>query len=420
MDAQNKQDWMTIRRDNTSSALERAYAEGLTGLTVASRKGKRITLKEGGTFTEFVSCSYLGLETHPSLIEAAHQALGTTGLHLSSSRSAMRPVYLPQLESLLSEIYNGCGISVFTSTSSVHLGVLPLLGSNSLKSYPIRKRVHWLMDKTAHASMQVLRGILQQFGEVSRVQSTDPESISSVLGICAERQETPILLIDGIGSMSGLVPIAQLCSRLEQAGGYVYVDDAHGISITGRHGAGYALAAVDNQLPRNMVIAGSLSKAFGGAGGFVVVSDPQDVPLIQTLANPLVFGHSIMVPMLAANVAAAKIHLSNEIDILQNHLWHNVRLFDSLTHNRLLNAGVQSPVRGAFFETEGDGLKACRILRANGILMFPVFYPIIAKGKAMLRFAFSAAHTENDIQQLADSLSEVAHAGLWKTHMAPA
>jgi len=415
MDAQTKQDWMTIRRDNTTSALESAYAEGITGFTVAGREGKSITLEEGGTFTEFVSCSYLGLETHPALIEAAQQALVTTGLHLSSSRSAMRPVYLPQLESLLSDIYKGCGVSVFTSTSSVHLGVLPLLGSNSLKGYPIRKRVHWLMDKTAHASMQVLRGILQQFGEVSRVQSTDPESMSTALKSCAERQETPILLIDGIGSMSGMVPIAKLSSQLEQAGGYVYVDDAHGISITGRHGAGYALSAVDNQLPPNMVLAGSLSKAFGGAGGFVVVSDPRDIQPIQTLANPLVFGHSIMVPMLAANVAAAKIHLSNEIDILQNRLWDNVGLFDLLTHNRLLNAGVQSPVRGAFFETEENALQASRILRANSILMFPVFYPIIAKGKAMLRFAFSASHTEHDIRQLADSLSEVTHAGLWKT-----
>lgn len=412
MDTTTKQDWMTIRRDNTTSTLKTACIEGLTGFTIVSRENKCITLKDGGTFTEFVSCSYMGLETHPRLIKAAHQALKTMGLHLSSSRSAMRPVYLPQLESLLSEIYRGSGVSVFTSTSSVHLGVLPLLGSNSLKGYPIRKRAHWLMDKTAHASMQVLRGILQQFGEVSRVQSTDPESMSTALKKCAENQETPILLIDGIGSMSGVVPIARLYRQLEKAGGYLYVDDAHGISITGRNGAGYALSAVDNQLPPHMLLAGSLSKAFGGAGGFVVVSDPRDIPSIQMLANPQVFGHSIMVPMLAANVAAAKIHLSNEIDCLQNRLWDNVRLFDSLTHNRLLNAGIQSPVRGAFFETEEDGLTACRILRANGILAFPVFFPIIAKGKAMLRFAFSATHSKHDIQQLAASLDLVIRTGV--------
>ncbi|WP_248797892.1 aminotransferase class I/II-fold pyridoxal phosphate-dependent enzyme [Pseudomonas sp. MWU13-2105] len=423
MDAQIKQDWMTIRRDNTTSALATAYEEGLTGFTVSSRVGKHIALQEGGTFTEFVSCSYLGLETHPALIEAAHQAMTTGGLHLSSSRSAMRPIYLPQLESLLGDIYPGCGISVFTSTSSVHLGVLPLLGSGSLKGYPIQKRVHWLMDKTAHSSMQVLRGVLQQFGEVSRVQSTDPESMSAALKRCTYNQETPVLLIDGIGSMSGLVPIAELSRQLERADGYLYVDDAHGISIAGRHGAGYAFSAVDHALPPNMILAGSLSKAFGGAGGFVVVAGQQDLESIQTLANPLIFGHSIMLPMLAANVAAAKIHLSDEVDVLQQRLWANVHLFDAVTGNHLLNAGIQSPVRGAFFETEEAGLQAARILRANGILLFPVFYPIIAKGKAMLRFAISANHSENDIRQVGEALREIARAGLWKSadkHVVPA
>ena len=422
MAAHIKQDWMTIRRDNTTNALVTACEEGLTGFTVVSRVGKRITLQDGDTFTEFVSCSYLGLETHPALMDAVCHAMTTGGLHLSSSRSAMRPVYLPQLESMLADIYQGCGVSVFTSTSSVHLGVLPLLGSGSLKGYPIKKRVHWLMDKTAHASMQVLRGILQQFGEVSRVESSDPESMSAALKRCTDHQETPVLLIDGIGSMNGLVPIADLSRQMEQARGYLYVDDAHGISITGRHGAGYAFSAVDHVLPANMILAGSLSKAFGGAGGFVVVADQRDVESIQFLANPLIFGHSIMLPMLAANVAAAQIHLSEEVDVLQQRLWANVRLFDAVTGNRLLNAGIQSPVRGAFFETEEAGLQAAKILRANGVLLFPVFYPIIAKGKAMLRFAVSADHSENDIRQLGTALSEIAQAGLWKSagqHVTP-
>ena len=150
------------------------------------------------------------------------------------------------------------------------------------------------------------------------------ESLTTALKDCTDKGETPVLLIDGIGSMSGLVPIAELSRQLESAQGYLYVDDAHGVSIVGRHGAGYAFSAVDHSLPANIILAGSLSKAFGGAGGFVVVSDPRDVEVIRTLANPLIFGHSIMVPMLAANVASAKIHLSEEIDVLQRRLWENV------------------------------------------------------------------------------------------------
>ena len=418
-DYQYKQNWMTVRRSNTSGALSTAYEEGLTGFTVARRTHKHITLQGGGTFIEFVSCSYLGLETHPALMEAACAAMATSGLHLSSSRNAMRPIYLPQLEALLGDIYQGSAVSVFTSTSSVHLGVLPLLGSGALTGYPIGKRVRWLMDKTAHASMQVLRGILKQFGEVSRVEAGDPEAIHEVLKRCVNHQETPILLIDGIGSMSGLVPIAELTQLLERARGYVYVDDAHGISITGRHGAGYAFSAVNHELPGNMILTGSLSKAFGGAGGFVVVADSRDIDTIQTLANPLIFGHSIMLPMLAANVAAAQIHVSQDIGALHRRLWANVCLFDIATEHRLLNAGLASPVRSALFETEEAGLQAASILRDHAILAHPMFYPIIAKGRAMLRFAISATHSEQDLSQLGAALRVIDHAGLWHCLQTP-
>lgn len=401
-----------FRRSRTTSALAQAVDEGLTGFTVSAREGKQITLEGGQVFTEFVSCSYLGLENHPALIDAAKQAMVRTGLHLSSSRGAMRPSYLGQLEALLEQMYPGSAVSVFTSTSNVHLGVLPLLGSGSLPGYPLERPVLWLMDKTAHASMQVLRGVLEQFGQVVRVDCTRPDALEQTLHDCVQKQRTPVLLIDGIGSMSGLVPVAALCSQLGKAGGFVYVDDAHGISIVGKHGCGYAFTDVGSSLPKNLVLAGSLSKAFGGAGGFAVVASAEDVAVISTSANPLVFGHSIMVPMLAANVAAAQLHLSPELEVLQNRLWDNVSLFDAMTDNSLMNAGVRSPVRGALFDSEDAGLAAARQLRDAGFLLFPVFYPIVPDGQAMLRFAISSEHTQTDICRLAATLRSLSERGL--------
>ncbi|MCG3472231.1 aminotransferase class I/II-fold pyridoxal phosphate-dependent enzyme [Xenorhabdus bovienii] len=412
MNQENKQDWMTIRKSRTTDILCQAIKEELTSFTVIDRIDKKITTDKGKTFTEFVSCSYLGLENHPALIEAAKQAMTKTGIHLSSSRGAMRPQYLQQLEELLSEIYGGNSVVVFTSTSNVHLGILPLLGSGSLPSYTITRPVHWLIDKTAHASMQILRGILEQFGLVSRVDSSDEESLQQALQTCKKNNSTPILLIDGIGSMTGVLPVAKLSKELSAAGGYVYVDDAHGISIVGNHGAGYCFSSLDHKLPENIIIASSLSKAFGGSGGFVVVKDIKDVEVITTLANTLVFGHSIMVPMLAANVASAKIHLTTEIQTRQKNLWENVNLFDSLSKNSLMNAGELSPIRGAMFENEADGFEAARMLRDKGILLFPVFYPFISEGKALLRFAFSCEHKENEIIKLVDSLIEIKNEGL--------
>jgi 7-keto-8-aminopelargonate synthetase-like enzyme len=400
------QNWMSIRRNFTTGAAVQAVAEGLTGFTVLERQGKKVALEGCGEFTEFISCSYLGLEAHPALIEAATKAMQKTGIHLSSSRSAMRPKYLGELEVLLGEIYTGSSVSVFTSTSNVHLGVLPLLGAGALPTYPVRRSVRWLIDKTAHASMQVLRGILQQFGAVSRVDASDVDALTGALIDSSNAGETPVLLVDGVGSMNNLVVVSELSQSLKGFGGYVYVDDAHGISIIGEHGAGYAFSDMKSQLPDNVILAGSLSKGFGGAGGFVVLSSASDIAVVNDSANPLVFGHSIMVPMLAANVASAEIHLSNEIIVRQKNLWRNVDYFDELTDGRMLNFESKSPVRGASFLNEVEGLRAARVLREKGVIVFPVFYPIVASGQSMLRFAFSSDHEESDIKLLVDALTD--------------
>lgn len=401
----NREDWMTIRQQRTSDALSQAHDDGLTSFEVISREGKVLTLADGSCCVEFISCSYLGLEAHPALINAAHQALDRIGIHLSASRSAMSPVYLYQLENLLSDIYVGASVTVFTSTSNAHLGVLPLLGSGKMDGYPTRGNVRWLVDRTAHASMQVLRGGLSQFGTVQRVDTQDLDALKQHLAECASDQVTPVLLIDGVGSMSGLLPVQELSALLEAAGGYLYIDDAHGISITGRHGAGYAFESLGHRLPANTLLAGSLSKAFGGAGGFIVLKAGYDSAQLRSLANPLVFGHTISVPLQAANVASAQIHLSSDITALQRALWTNVRRFDKQVEQQMLNASLQAPIRGALFATERQGSEAARALLQAGFVVFPVFYPIVETGKAMLRCAISALHTDKQIDALARQIN---------------
>lgn len=397
--------WMTIRQQRTSDALSSASNGGLTSFEVVSRKGKTLVLADGTTCTEFISCSYLGLESHPLLIQAARTALERFGIHLSASRSAMSPVYLRQLEGLLCDIYSGASVTVFTSTSNAHLGVLPLLGSGTMEGYPIKRSVMWLVDRTAHASMQVLRGLLSQFGPVNRVDTQDIDGLKQTLMRCAKEQITPVLLIDGVGSMSGLLPTCELSELLQVWGGYLYIDDAHGISITGIHGAGYAFESLGHRLPENTLIAGSLSKAFGGAGGFIVLKSDYHAEQLRALANPLVFGHSISVPLQAANVASAQLHLSSNIASLQNALWQNVRRLDEQVDQQMMNATLRAPIRGVLFQTEQQGTAAASALRAAGIVVFPVFYPIVETGKAMLRCALSAVHTPEQVDTLARQLN---------------
>lgn len=397
--------WVEARISKTSNSFDQAIQEGLTQYIFTNREDKNVELIDGTGAIEFVSCSYLGLETHPKLIEGAKSALDKYGLHFSSSRNRFRPPFLDEFESLLTEIHNGKPTLAFTSVSSVHLGILPLLGNGSLPSYPVKENgAYFLIEKTAHASLQVLRGIYAQLGPVKRFDLSEPGSLERELAEVNDR--TPIILVDGVGSMGGLIDLNYLLELVTPYKGYLYIDDAHGTSIIGDRGEGYAFNCFNNDLPENVIIAGSLSKAFGGTGGYVVLGEQSDKDLIRKVANPLVFGHSIPLPMLAANVEAAKLHLNGEVKHLQNKLWKNTEHLDKLTQYKLINSGLKSPIRAAIFDTEEEGFIVAKRLKLEGILILPAFFPTVTSGTSLIRLAVSSLHKEKELEIAAEVLNE--------------
>ena len=190
-------------QQNIDDALDRAFDEGLTGHVITAREGKRVQLQDGTEAVELVSCSYLKLRP-PDLVAAATEALHRFGVHFSTSRNRGRPHYLGELEDLLSCMYGGASAVAFTSVSNIHLGLLPLLGAGALPSYPVAPAgATFLVERTAHASMQVLRGLLEQVGPVQRFDITDPEALPGAAREIAAGGRTPIALVDGVGSMGG-------------------------------------------------------------------------------------------------------------------------------------------------------------------------------------------------------------------------
>ncbi|MER7078676.1 7-keto-8-aminopelargonate synthetase [Saccharopolyspora kobensis] len=392
----------------TTDMYDRAVKAALTGHTITGRSGKTVRLSDGSECVEFVSCSYLGLDDHPRLIQAARSAIDKYGIHFSSSRNSMQPVEIDELEELFGEIYPGMTSVVFNSVSSVHLGVLPLLGAGILKGYPVSGNGPlFIIDRTAHASMQCIRGVLEQTGPAIRFRSEEPDTLTAALAQARSQNRTPIVLVDGIGSMGGLIDVAGISEAVGEERGYLYIDDAHGTSISGPHGAGYAFEALGNRIPPQVLLVGSLSKAFGGSGGVILVHSPEDAEVLRREANPMVFGHSNMITHVVANAESARMHLDGTVATLQDQLWANVALFDECTTRNVVNAGAPSPIRGLAMETEEAAFESAVRLRAAGILCFPVFYPVVARGTGLLRFAISAKHTPVQIESIAHHLTTV-------------
>lgn len=409
MTTKEASNWVARRSAATTDMYDRAVAAHLTGHTVAARDGKTLTLGDGSRCVEFVSCSYLGLEDHPRMVHAVRTALDRYGIHLSSSRNSMEPAEALELEALLGRIYPGMHALVFNSVSSVHLAVLPLLGAGLLPDYPISEAGPlYIVERTAHASMQVLRGVLEQLGPVTRFRVEEPGTLTEAMALASSAGRTPIVLVDGIGSMGGLIDVGRLQKETERHGGHLYIDDAHGISIDGPHGAGYAYQALGGRVPSNTLLVGSLSKAFGGSGGFVLTHRERDLHILRREGNSMVFGHSNMVTHMVANAEAARMHLDGTVATLQQALWDNVDLFDQLMGGAdLVNARVRSPIRGIAFESEEAAFDTAVRLREAGVLCFPVFYPVVPQGTGLLRFALSSSHTAGQIKDLAALLASV-------------
>jgi 7-keto-8-aminopelargonate synthetase-like enzyme len=148
--------------------------------------------------------------------------------------------------------------------------------------------------------------------------------------------------------MGGVAPVAHIVRLAHQYDGYAYIDDAHGTSIYGDYGSGYVMACLGHQLDERIIMAGSLSKAFGSHGGFVACREAETINFIKTYGTTYAFGGPPSLPGIAACVAAADLHLDGTVAARQEKLQNVIRYFDEVfTNTEIVNRGTTMPIRGS-------------------------------------------------------------------------
>ncbi|MFW9082164.1 aminotransferase class I/II-fold pyridoxal phosphate-dependent enzyme [Pseudomonas sp. P2757] len=395
--------WVKNRVRQARDDQQQLFEAGLNGLNLVHRQGKEIELSSGERLTEFLSCSYLGLECDTRLIQGAVNAVESFGVQFAAARTRALLPPMRELDEQLNRIFQGHSVT-FNSVGSAHLGCLPLLGSGELPSYPLRRGPGWIVDRAAHASMQVLQGILCQFGPVLRCDCSDLEQVEHACSTAVAAGNTPIILTDSIGSMRGLYPVNRLLQLAERFDGYLYADDAHGTSIHGEAGGGYALFAADQRQRARLILLSSLSKAFGATGGAITVHTAADAEMIRRHASTYTFGGPLSMGGVGAAVASGKIHLSPELGQLQANLWRNVAVIDGLLGPVLGNHQVASPIRFVRVGAESDAINLALHLRRQTIAVTTAVFPVVAKGEAILRLAISASHSQAQLEHLASAV----------------
>ncbi len=365
--------------------------------TDAELQGRRVTVG-GRELLSFGSCSYLGLEMHPALVEGACQAARRWGTQFSCSRGYLSAPPYAELEGLLDEIFGGHAL-VAATTTLAHQAAFDAL---------VCEKDAVVVDHQAHQSVHQAANLARTRGaRVELVRHEELERAEEVVRALSLRCRTVWFATDGVMSMYGdLAPFALLRRLLDVAPNVrLYVDDAHGMSWDGLHGRGSFLRRMP--ISSRVVVATSLAKGFGCGGAALVFSDAEERDRVRMCGGALLFGGPMQPPMLGAAVASAKVHLTPELDALQGTLRDRVRLANRL----FLEAGLpllvanDVPIRFVRLGLPRAAAEVAERMAADGVYVNISMFPTVPMRRAGIRVAINANHAPADVERMVEALA---------------
>ena len=195
---------------------------------------------------------------------------------------------------------------------------------------------------------------------------------------------------------------------------WLYVDDAHAASWTGRDGRGYALEHLSPATLERTVVALSLNKSFAAAGGVLTFPDAESRRLVATVGGPMIFSGPVQPPMLGAILASARLHRTPEIAALQELLISRIRLFNRLAARARLPLVSESeaPIRYVGAGVASVAYRLTERLRGAGFFVNTAAFPAVPAKRCGVRLTLTAHHTEGDVAGVVAALAEHLPAAL--------
>ena len=300
----------------------------------------------------------------------------------------------------------GGHVLVTPTTSLGHLSALPVL---------VESTDAVILDHQVHASVHMAANQLRVKGiTVELIRHNNVERLEAMIERLKPRHRRIWYMADGVYSMfADLAPFAELrrlLDRHEQL--QLYIDDSHGVGWAGKHGRGPALDALGMH-PR-LIVAASLNKSFAAAGGALVFPDPDLRRRVRTAGGPMMFSGPIQPPLLGAAIASAKIHLSDELPVLQAALRERVELFTELAEEFCLPLATRdlTPIRYVPLGLPVVAHDVIRDMLDEGYYTNLGTFPAVPMKHAGVRMTITQHHTFDDIRGIVDSLSRHVPAAL--------
>jgi len=345
----------------------------------------RVSVAGGAQVLNLCANNYLGLANHPSVVQAAQQALQQWGYGLASVRFICGTQALhKQLEDRLSEFLGTEDTILYTSCFDANGGLFETL---------LDAEDAVISDELNHASM--IDGIRLCKAARYRYRNGDMDDLEAKLKESAAARHR-LIATDGVFSMDGyFAKLDKICELADKYEAMVMVDDSHAVGFIGENGRGTPeLCGVQGRVD---IITGTLGKALGGASGGYTSGRKEIVELLRQRSRPYLFSNSVAPPIVAASLKV--LDLLAESAELRQQLRENTCFFRA----RMAEAGFnilpgEHPIVPVMF---GDPVVASRmaeLLLAKGVYVVAFSYPVVPQGKARIRTQISAAHTRADLE----------------------
>jgi 7-keto-8-aminopelargonate synthetase-like enzyme len=355
--------------------------------------GRNVTI-DGKSVVNFGSCSYLGLEVDERMKQGAIDATIRYGTQYSASRAFSACPLYEELEDLFYKIFDNNPSILAATTTLTHVAAIPIL---------VQDDDLVIIDHQVHGSVQLAVQLAKAKGtKVEMIRHNRLDILEDLIKENPNKYNKIWYMADGLYSMYGdFAPIKELTFLLEKYGNFhIYIDDAHGMSWTGKNGAGYVLS--QGPLHPKMVLSTSLAKGFGTGGGVLILTDPEMKRKILTCGSSYTFSGPVQPPMLGASVASAKIHLSDEIYVLQEKLKAKI----DLTRNTIQELGLPTIVPSyspIFYLGLGQprvGYNMVKRLLNEGFYLNIGIFPAVPVKCTGLRIPITNGQTDDDIKNM--------------------
>lgn len=360
---------------------------------ITSPQGAVISIQGDKKVLNFCANNYLGLSSHPKVINAAKAAIETHGYGMSSVRfiCGTQDIH-KELEEKISNFLGMEDTILYAAAFDANGGVFePLFGSESAI----------ISDELNHAS--IIDGVRLCKAQRFRYRHNDMQDLEHKLKEAAEISPK-IIVTDGVFSMDGTIAqLDKICDLADEYKALVMSDECHATGFIGKTGRG--VHEFRNVMGRVNIITGTLGKALGGASGGFTSGRKEIIEMLRQRSRPYLFSNTLAPSIVGASIAV--FDMLTETTELRDRLERNTNYFrEKMTMNGFdIKPGSHPIVPIMLYDAVLSQKMAIELLN-EGIYVIGFYYPVVPKGQARIRVQISAAHEQADLDKAIEAFTK--------------